>query len=44
MTENNLVFSYGRILGKIHQQLVKEADEAFLVEAGIAINMKGVRK
>jgi adenosylcobinamide kinase / adenosylcobinamide-phosphate guanylyltransferase len=44
MTENNLVFSYGRILGKIHQQLVKEANQAFLVEAGLAINMKGVRK
>ena len=44
MTENNLVFSYGRILGKIHQQLVKEANQAFLVEAGLAINMKGVMK
>jgi adenosylcobinamide kinase / adenosylcobinamide-phosphate guanylyltransferase len=44
IAENNLVFSYSRILGKIHQQLVKEADQAFLVEAGIPINMKGVRK
>jgi adenosylcobinamide kinase / adenosylcobinamide-phosphate guanylyltransferase len=44
ITENDLVFSYARILGKIHQQLVKEADQAFLVEAGIAVNMKGVRK
>jgi adenosylcobinamide kinase / adenosylcobinamide-phosphate guanylyltransferase len=43
MVENEMVFSYGRILGKIHQQLVKNADQAFLVEAGIAINMKGVR-
>jgi adenosylcobinamide kinase / adenosylcobinamide-phosphate guanylyltransferase len=43
MAENELVFSYGRILGKIHQQLVKAADQAFLVEAGIAINKKGVR-
>jgi adenosylcobinamide kinase / adenosylcobinamide-phosphate guanylyltransferase len=40
MAENDLVFSYGRILGKLHQQLVKAADQAFLVEAGIAINMK----
>jgi adenosylcobinamide kinase / adenosylcobinamide-phosphate guanylyltransferase len=40
MAENDLVFSYGRILGKIHQQLVKACDQAFLVEAGIAINMK----
>lgn len=44
IAENDLVFSYRRILGKIHQQLVKEADEAFLVEAGIPIIMKGVRK
>jgi adenosylcobinamide kinase / adenosylcobinamide-phosphate guanylyltransferase len=40
MAENDLVFSYGRILGKLHQQLVKAADQAFLVEAGIPINMK----
>ncbi|MEH6995849.1 bifunctional adenosylcobinamide kinase/adenosylcobinamide-phosphate guanylyltransferase [Neobacillus drentensis] len=40
MAENDLVFSYGRILGKLHQQLVKTADQAFLVEAGIPINMK----
>jgi adenosylcobinamide kinase / adenosylcobinamide-phosphate guanylyltransferase len=43
MTENDLVFSYGRILGKIHQNLVKAADQAFLVEAGMAVNMKGSR-
>jgi adenosylcobinamide kinase / adenosylcobinamide-phosphate guanylyltransferase len=43
MAENDLVLSYGRILGKIHQQLVKKADQAFLVEAGMAINMKGCR-
>lgn len=43
MGENDLVFSYGRILGKIHQQLVSEADTAFLVESGIPIMMKGVR-
>lgn len=43
MVENELVFSYGRILGKIHQNLVKAADQAFLVEAGLAVNMKGSR-
>lgn len=37
-----IVFLYGRMLGKIHQLLVKEADQAFLVEAGIPIIMKGV--
>jgi adenosylcobinamide kinase/adenosylcobinamide-phosphate guanylyltransferase len=39
---NTIVFTYGRILGKIHQLLVKEADQAFLVEAGVPIVMKGV--
>jgi adenosylcobinamide kinase / adenosylcobinamide-phosphate guanylyltransferase len=39
---NNLVFTYGRLLGQIHQQLVKEADQVFLVESGIPIVMKGV--
>ncbi|WHY02969.1 bifunctional adenosylcobinamide kinase/adenosylcobinamide-phosphate guanylyltransferase [Neobacillus sp. DY30] len=43
IAENELVFSYAQILGKIHQQLVKNADQAFLVEAGIPINMKGVK-
>lgn len=39
---NNLVFTYGRLLGQIHQQLVREADQFFLVESGIPIEMKGV--
>lgn len=41
---NELVFTYGRLLGQIHQYLVKEADQAFLVEAGIPIEMKGGRQ
>ncbi|WP_312475318.1 bifunctional adenosylcobinamide kinase/adenosylcobinamide-phosphate guanylyltransferase [Neobacillus sp.] len=41
---NDLVFLYGRLLGQIHQVLVEEADQAFLVEAGIPIVMKGVRQ
>jgi adenosylcobinamide kinase/adenosylcobinamide-phosphate guanylyltransferase len=40
---NVLVIAYGRLLGQIHQHLVKEATQAFLVEAGIPIVMKGVR-
>jgi adenosylcobinamide kinase/adenosylcobinamide-phosphate guanylyltransferase len=40
---NKLVFTYGRLLGQIHQKLVKEADQAFLVEAGIPVAMKGDR-
>jgi adenosylcobinamide kinase/adenosylcobinamide-phosphate guanylyltransferase len=39
---NELVFTYGRLLGQIHQQLVREADEVYLVESGIPIIMKGV--
>lgn len=40
---NQLVFSYGRLLAQIHQQIVQEADTAILVEAGIPRIMKGVR-
>ena len=40
--ENPLVLSYKRLLGSIHQRLVLEADQAFLVEAGIPIRMKKV--
>jgi adenosylcobinamide kinase / adenosylcobinamide-phosphate guanylyltransferase len=41
---NEMVFTYGRLLGQIHQYLVKEADQVFLVEAGIPIEMKGVTR
>ncbi|WP_026566966.1 bifunctional adenosylcobinamide kinase/adenosylcobinamide-phosphate guanylyltransferase [Bacillus sp. UNC41MFS5] len=36
-----MVFTYGRLLGQIHQYLVREADQVFLVEAGIPIVRKG---
>ncbi|MCL6572561.1 MAG: bifunctional adenosylcobinamide kinase/adenosylcobinamide-phosphate guanylyltransferase [Bacillus sp. (in: Bacteria)] len=39
-----ILFLYGRILGQIHQHLVNEADQAFLVEAGIPIVMKGMSR
>lgn len=39
--ENELVFTYAKILGKLHKEIVKLAGEAFLVEAGIPIQMKG---
>ncbi|MCM3116875.1 bifunctional adenosylcobinamide kinase/adenosylcobinamide-phosphate guanylyltransferase [Neobacillus sp. MER 74] len=38
---NEMVFTYGRLLGQVHQYLVKEADQVFLVEAGIPIVIKG---
>ncbi|WP_223282556.1 bifunctional adenosylcobinamide kinase/adenosylcobinamide-phosphate guanylyltransferase [Neobacillus kokaensis] len=41
---NELVFTYGKLLGRIHQELVKEADQAFLVEAGVPVLMKGVQR
>lgn len=37
---NTLVFTYKRLLGHIHQQLVREADEVYLVESGNPIVMK----
>lgn len=44
LCSNEMVYTYGRLLGKIHQYLVKEADQVFLVEAGIPIVMKGVTR
>lgn len=41
LPETELIFTYGKLLGEIHQQLVQLADQAFLVEAGIPILMKG---
>lgn len=42
MPANKLVITYKKLLGSIHQQLVKEADIAYLVEAGVPIMMKEV--
>jgi adenosylcobinamide kinase / adenosylcobinamide-phosphate guanylyltransferase len=39
--ENELVFTYGKILGQLHQHLTAMAKRAYLVEAGIPILMKG---
>ncbi|MED3570884.1 bifunctional adenosylcobinamide kinase/adenosylcobinamide-phosphate guanylyltransferase [Cytobacillus praedii] len=39
---NELVFIYGRMLGRLHQHIVTSAKEAYLVEAGIPVRMKGV--
>jgi adenosylcobinamide kinase / adenosylcobinamide-phosphate guanylyltransferase len=44
LPENNLVLTYVKLLGTIHQILVREADQAFLVEAGIPIMMKEGRR
>ncbi|MBY0121190.1 bifunctional adenosylcobinamide kinase/adenosylcobinamide-phosphate guanylyltransferase [Bacillus sp. S/N-304-OC-R1] len=41
--DNDLVFIYGKMLGQLHQQIVAKANQAFLVEAGIPILMKGTK-
>ena len=38
---HDLVFTYRCLLGNLHQRIVREAEEAYLVEAGIPITMKG---
>ena len=40
-SNNELVLIYRQLLGKLHQSIVKSAHQAFLVEAGIPILMKG---
>lgn len=42
--KNALVFVYTRILGELHQLLVAEAKQAYLVEAGIPMQMKGTKR
>ncbi|WP_221564976.1 bifunctional adenosylcobinamide kinase/adenosylcobinamide-phosphate guanylyltransferase [Alkalihalobacillus sp. TS-13] len=38
---NDLVLSYKKMLGHLHQEIVKYSDQAFLVESGVPILMKG---
>ena len=39
--DNGFVIRYRRLLGKLHQAIVEDAYQAFLVEAGLPILMKG---
>jgi adenosylcobinamide kinase / adenosylcobinamide-phosphate guanylyltransferase len=41
LASNELVFTYGKILGELHQWIVSRADQAYLVEAGMPLLMKG---
>ncbi|MRX72505.1 cobinamide kinase [Bacillus lacus] len=41
---STLVYAYMKLLGELHQEIVKEARDAYLVEAGIAMKMKGGRQ
>lgn len=38
--ENKLVLTYWKLIGRLHQKIVKMADEAYLVECGIPIRKK----
>jgi len=44
LLNNELVLIYCRLIGKLHQQLVTQADQAYLIESGIPILMKGERE
>lgn len=41
LNDNELVYHYSRILGHLHQEIVKRAEVAYLVECGIPFLMKG---
>lgn len=41
MVDSELVFTYKRVLGRLHQQIVKIASDAFHVESSIPVRMKG---
>jgi adenosylcobinamide kinase/adenosylcobinamide-phosphate guanylyltransferase len=41
LSDNTTVRSYAYLLGKLHQTIVKHADQAYLAEAGTPILMKG---
>lgn len=42
--DNELVLTYKKTLGILHQYIVSTANQAFLVESGVPILMKGVTK
>ncbi|HAQ07456.1 MAG TPA: cobinamide kinase [Bacillus bacterium] len=44
LADNELVFTYARVLGQLHQSIVKKSRSAYLVEAGIPVLMKGGEK
>jgi adenosylcobinamide kinase / adenosylcobinamide-phosphate guanylyltransferase len=41
MKDDELVFTYKKLLGELHQQIVSRSQKAFLVEAGIPLLFKG---
>ncbi|OZU87325.1 hypothetical protein CIL03_17185 [Virgibacillus indicus] len=41
--ETELLFTYCQLMGKLHQQIVSTAENAYLVEAAIPLLMKGAK-
>ncbi|WP_121609987.1 bifunctional adenosylcobinamide kinase/adenosylcobinamide-phosphate guanylyltransferase [Mesobacillus foraminis] len=41
---SELVFTYSKLMGVLHQEMAREANQAYLVEAGIPAAMKGGEK
>ncbi|MHA6252609.1 bifunctional adenosylcobinamide kinase/adenosylcobinamide-phosphate guanylyltransferase [Oceanobacillus sp. CAU 1775] len=39
--EHAVVIAYRKLLGRIHQNIVKKSNEAYLIECGLPIQMKG---
>ncbi|MBB6447691.1 bifunctional adenosylcobinamide kinase/adenosylcobinamide-phosphate guanylyltransferase [Bacillus benzoevorans] len=39
--DNDLILTYNRLLGRLHQAIVKDCREAYWVEMGIPVQMKG---
>lgn len=42
--DNDLILAYNRMLGKLHQAIVKACIEAYWVEMGIPVQMKGEKR
>jgi adenosylcobinamide kinase/adenosylcobinamide-phosphate guanylyltransferase len=42
--DNDLILAYNRMLGKLHQAIVKACSEAYWVEMGIPVQMKGEKR
>ncbi|WP_257958658.1 bifunctional adenosylcobinamide kinase/adenosylcobinamide-phosphate guanylyltransferase [Bacillus sp. V3-13] len=39
--DNEVIFTYSKMLGELHQWIVNQARSAYLVESGLAVEMKG---
>ncbi|PAV27989.1 hypothetical protein CIL05_19180 [Virgibacillus profundi] len=42
--KNDLVFMYCQLIGNLHRQIVQKAMQAYAVEAGVPVLMKGVKR